>query len=162
MARANQGRPAAGPPIARVFAQSDQARRAIEALESAGVDAAAISVIARSPGDAETLERATGASEDLEDVTQRRRRLEQFVDWLGRVESVAVPGFGALLVTGDLRQDLSVGGSGRGAITGALVGIGVSVDEAAELERAVYDGHILLVVHGRYDAAAARDVLARV
>ena len=159
MARANQ-RPA-GPPLARAFADVEQAHRAIEALESAGVDPAAISVLTRSPSQAETLEEATGASEDLEEVTQHRNRLAEFVDWLGRVESVAVPGFGALLVTGDLRQDVAVGGSGRGAITGALVGIGLSVDEAAELERAVADGHILVVVHGAYDPAAARDVLAR-
>jgi hypothetical protein len=128
-------------------------------LESAGVDPRAISMITRSPGDAETLEHDTGISEDLEDAAVHHHRLSDFVDWLGRVESVAVPGFGAVLGTGDLWQDISMAGSGRGSITGVLVGCGVAVDEAATLEQAVFDGRILLVIHGTYDPATVSGAL---
>ena len=36
-----------------------------------------------------------GVNDDLEDASVHRNRLENFVDWLGRVESAAVPGFGS-------------------------------------------------------------------
>ena len=147
------------PPVTRVFDSYHEARDAIAALENAGVDPRAISVLTRSPRDAETLEHDTGVSDDLEDASVHRGRLEHFVDWLGRVGSAAVPGFGAVLGTGDLWQDIRVAGSGRGSITGALVGCGVPVDDAARLEQAVLDGQILVVVHGASDAVAAQRAL---
>jgi hypothetical protein len=146
-------------PVTQVFASFHEATEAIRALESAGVDPGGISVVTRSPRDAATLEHDTGVSEDLEDASVHRHRLSEFVDWLGRVESATVPGFGAVLGTGDLWQDISMAGRGRGSITGALVGCGVPVDEAARLEQSVFDGRILVVVHDAEDAAAVRRVL---
>jgi Heat induced stress protein YflT len=137
--------------VTRLFSSYQQARQAIHDLEAAGVEPHSISVVTRLPEDAETLEHDTGASERLEDASLHRGRLQQFVDWLGRVESVAVPGFGAVLGTGDIWQDVRVAGSGNGSITGALVGAGVPVDTAASLERSVWEGQILVVVHGDYD-----------
>jgi hypothetical protein len=146
--------------VVRVFAGHVQAREAIRALEAAGVDREAISVVTRSTGEAETLEQATGASEELEQATQYRHPLADFVEWLGKVESVAVPGFGAVMGTGDLLQDVSMAGGNRGAITGALVGLGVPVDAAADYERAVFEGQILLVVHGAFDPATVDSILS--
>jgi hypothetical protein len=145
--------------VTRLFTSYQQARDAIRALEAAGVSPKSISVVTRSPRDAETLEHDTGASDRIEDASLDRSRFQQFVDWLGQVESVAVPGFGAVLGTGDLWQDVQVAGSGRGSITGALVGAGVPVDAAASLERAVLEGQILVVVHGHYNSAAVQRVL---
>lgn len=141
-----------------MYASRQTAGDAIRALQVAGVDARAISVVTRSPAEAETLEHDTGASEDLENASHRDR-LSQFVDWLGRVGSVAVPGLGPVLGTGDLWRDVAIAGSGHGSVTGALVGVGLSVDEAADLERAVFEGKIVVVVHGAYDPAVARRVL---
>jgi Heat induced stress protein YflT len=146
------------PPVTRVFTGRQAASDAIRALEAAGVDARSISVVTQRPADAETLEHDTGASEDLENASHRDR-LSQFVDWLGRVGSVAVPGLGPVLGTGDLWRDIAIAGSGRGSVTGALVGVGVPVDEAADFERAIFEGKILVVVHGAYDPAAAQRVL---
>jgi hypothetical protein len=142
-----------------MFASADEAREAIHALETAGVKRRAISVVTRAPRDARTLERDTGASGDLEYVSRDRNRLAQFFDWLGQVESATVPSFGTVLGTGDLWQDVALSGSGRGSITGALVGAGVPVDEAASLEEAVLKGQILVVVHGAYDPAIVNRVL---
>ena len=139
------------PPIARTFSSYTEALDAIRALELAGRSPADISVVTRSPADAQTLEHDTGASEELENSTQHPHRWAEFVEWLGRVESATVPGFGAVLGTGDLLQDISMAGRGRGAITGALVGRGFSVDEAANLEAAVFDGRILVVIQGGRD-----------
>jgi hypothetical protein len=147
------------PPIARTFATPTEARDAIRALEAAGLRPDDISVVTRSPAEAETLENDTGASEDLEEATQHHHRLAEFVDWLGRVESATVPGYGAILGTGNLWQDVSLARGGRGAITGALVGRGFSVDEAANFEAAVHDGKILVVIQGADNSAAIQSVL---
>src|SRR5262249_61603063 len=93
-------------PVVRAYADAERVRRAIEHLRSADVPVEAISVVSRSTGDAEALERATGASDDLEDTAVRRHRFADFVDWLGRVESVVVPGFGGVLGSGNLWQDV--------------------------------------------------------
>jgi hypothetical protein len=146
--------------VVRVFAGHIQAREAIRALEAAGVDRETISVVTRSTGEAETLEQDTGASEELEQATQHRHPLADFVEWLGKVESVAVPGFGAVMGTGDLLQDVSMAGGNRGAITGALVGLGIAVDAAADYERAVFEGQILVVVHGSLDPAMVDSILS--
>src|SRR5258708_738383 len=151
--------PESAPPIARTFATLAEARDAILALEAAGLSPADISVVTRTPDEAETLEDETGTSEELEEATQHHHRLADLVDWLGRVESAAVPGFGAVLGTGDLWQDVSVAGNGRGSITGALVGLGFSVDEAANLESAVFAGRILVVIQRAEDAAAVQSAL---
>jgi hypothetical protein len=137
-------------PIARTFATLAEAREAIRALEASGLDPAEINVVTCSPDEAESLERETGVSEELEEAAgrQHRHRLGDFVEWLGRVESAVVPGFGAVLGTGDLWQDVARAGSGRGSITGALVGRGFSVEEAASYEAAVFDGQILVVIPG--------------
>jgi hypothetical protein len=146
-------------PVARVFADSQQARAAILALQQGGVDPRAISVVTRSPRDVDALEQATGINDDLEDATVHRGRLAQFVDWLGKFESATVPGFGAILGTGNLWQDVQLAGNGRGSITGALVGTGIPVDEAATLEQAVDSGQVLVVVQGAYDPTVVSRVL---
>ena len=139
-------------PLTRVFDSYAASRNAIRALIDAGVSSKSISVLTRSPNDAEVLNQDTGASDDLEDAAVEHHPLGDFIDWLGRVESVAVPGFGSVLGTGDVWLAHT---GGRGSITGALVGVGVPVDQAEELERAVMAGRIVVVVHGRYDEAQA-------
>jgi hypothetical protein len=134
------------PPVTHVFRSYQEARDGIRALEASGISADDISILTRSPKDAERLEHDTGASDDLEDSVDRGR-FGFIVDWLGRFESATVPGFGAVLGSGNLFQDIQVAGRGRGAITGALVGSGVPVDDAAQLEKAVDEGQILVVVH---------------
>lgn len=133
-------------PDIRLFANPQAAREGILELQRNGVHPRAISVVARSARDAQNLEQS-GANDDLEDASVHRGRLQQFVDWLGKVESVTVPSFGTILGTGNLWQDVQAAGVGNGSITGALVGAGVSVDEAARLEQAVQAGQILVVVH---------------
>lgn len=147
------------PPIARTYTQHAEALQAIRALESAGLSPDDISVVTRSPDEAETFEQDTGTSEQLEQATQHHHPWTDFVAWLGRVESVAVPGFGAVLGSGNLWQDVSLAGSGRGAITGALVGRGFSVDEAATLEAAVFGGEILVVAQPANNSAAVEALL---
>jgi hypothetical protein len=145
-------------PIVGVFHEHLRARDAILALEAAGVDPDAISVLARSAREASSLEGETGASGDLEGDT-RTNRVHDVLDWLASIGG-NLPGFSPVAGTGNLGLEVARSGTERGAVTGALVGCGVPVDEAAEYEQAVVDGRILVVVHGpAADPAAARAAL---
>jgi hypothetical protein len=44
---------------------------------------------------------------------------------------------------------VAVGARNRGAITGALVGIGVPIEQAERFEKSVRRGDVLIVVQGR-------------
>jgi len=145
-------------PIVRSFADHQQARAAVEAFKARGIEPQAISIVARSRAEAHLLDQETGAGQDLEEAV-RAHPMRDLLDWLGRVEAFVVPGFSAVLATGDLGLHLARGSPASGAITAALVDLGVPVDEAARLERDVLDGRILVVVHGPSAVAAAAAAL---
>jgi Heat induced stress protein YflT len=148
----------AGRPVVAAFDRHDDARSAIHALEAAGIEPRAISVVTGSRDEARRLERETGAAAGLEDDV-RDHPLRDVFDWLGSIETAVVPGFGGVLWTGKLSPEIGRGGLERGAITGALVGLGLSVDEAAAREQEVFAGRTLVVVHDPRDLATARTVL---
>jgi len=64
------------------------------------------------------------------------------------VESFLVPGFGGVLGSGNLWQDVARGAPTRGGITGVLVGIGIDVDNASQFEESVWAGQLLVTVYG--------------
>lgn len=149
------------PPTVRLFTRHAQARDAIRALTQAGISARAISVIARSPVEVQRLHLEAGAAEDLA-ATVRRDVLSEVLDVLGSIESLLVPGFGGVLITGDLFSHVSAVVEELregGAITAALVRLGVPAGEAAGLEHAVDEGQTLVVIHGTYDVRSARAAL---
>jgi Heat induced stress protein YflT len=148
-----------GTPIVGVFPDYALARDAILGLEAAGIEQEAISVLARTPGEARSLDDETGASRDLEGVTSSHR-VHDVLDWLASIGG-ALPGFGPVAGTGNLGLQVARANSSedRGAVTGALVGLGVSVDEAERYEEQVLAGQILVVVHGTADPSAARSAL---
>jgi hypothetical protein len=146
-----------GAPIVGVFDEHLKARDAILALEVAGIEPEAISVLARAPGEARSLDLETGASRDLEGVTSNHR-VHDVLDWLASIGG-ALPGFGPVAGTGNLGLEVARSQSARGAVTGALVGLGLSVDEAERHEAAVLAGQILVVVHGTANPSAARSAL---
>ena len=155
MGRPDQTREA----VVRVFARHEEARAAIAALEAAGIQAGAISVLAPSAAEARALDQETGAAEDLQEAVQAHP-LRDLLDWLGRIEAVAAPGYASVLATGDLGLHLARSSPARGAITAALAELGVPVEEAERLEREVQDGRILVVVHGGpVELAAAQTAL---
>jgi hypothetical protein len=150
------------PPTVRLFKSHEQARGAVLALTSAGIDPEAVSIIARSDDEVATLHEETGADQKLESSV-KHNRFREVLDILGSLEALLVPGFGGVLVTGDLVPHIDAVLSDirdeDGAITAALVRLGVAPDEAGALERAVGEGQTLLVVHGSYDVASARAAL---
>jgi len=144
-------------PAVGVYAEHDAARDAVRALEAAGVEPESISVLARTPAEARAIDRETGASDDLENVTGHHR-IHNWLDWLASIGG-ALPGFGPVAGTGNLGLDVARSGSDRGAVTGALVGLGGGVDEAEQYEERVHAGDILVIVHGDADPVAARAAL---
>ncbi len=144
-------------PIVGVFREHTLARDAILALEAAGIEPEAISVLARRPGEARALDDETGVSRDLEDVTTTHR-MHDVLDWLASIGG-ALPGFGPVAGTGNLGLEVARARSEeRGAVTGALVGLGLPADEAQRYEDLVQDGQILVVVNGAADPSTARAV----
>jgi hypothetical protein len=140
-----------------VFADHSRARAAIEALEEVGVSGRAISVLARVPREAWELAKETGADRKAEEATLRHP-LSDLAAWLAGI-GATLPGFGPIAGTGTLGLEVARAGSGHGSITGALVGLGVPVDEASRYEEQVFAGHILVVVHDAQHVAAAQDIL---
>jgi hypothetical protein len=144
-------------PIVGVFREHALARDAILALEVAGIEPEAISVLARAPGEARSLDLETGASRDLEGVTSSHR-MHDVLDWLASIGG-ALPGFGPVAGTGNLGLQVARARSNRGAVTGALVGLGLTADEAERYEEQVLAGQILVVVHGTAHPSSARAAL---
>jgi hypothetical protein len=147
------------PPSVRVFRTHEEARDAIRALTAAGVKPETIGVLARSAAEVHRLEQQTGAATATENLDAEAGHdvLGEVVDVLGSIESLLVPGFGGVLVTGDLIPHISAVLDDireSGAIKDTLVSLGVSADEAADLERAVADGQILVVVNPPFQQRA--------
>jgi hypothetical protein len=144
-------------PIVGVFADHAQARAAIQLLEAAGVRGNAISVLAPVPAEVWELAKETGADRRAEQATLHHP-LGDLAAWLAGI-GATLPGFGTIAGTGTLGLEVARAGSGRGAITGALVGLGVPVDDAARYEEQVLAGHILVVAHDARHRDVAQDIL---
>lgn len=135
-------------PTVQLFTSDQQALDAIRALTQTGVSPDDISVLARSSAEVHRLHLQTGAAEDLEAGVNRDTG-QEILDVLGSLESLLVPGFGGVLVTGDLIphirgvvEDIR----DRGGVSVALVRLGISEEEANALEHAVASGQILIVI----------------
>lgn len=148
-------------PLVGVFSDYERARSAIEHLERAGIAPGAISVLAREPREARRLADATGTDSALEGATTNDR-FADLVGWLTGIGAIVVPAVGPDIATGTLGATLPAAhaGSGHGSVTGALVGLGLSVDAAAAYEQDVADGRLIVVVRDDAHAAQARSILA--
>jgi hypothetical protein len=135
-------------PTVQLFTSDQQALDAIRALTTAGVSPDDISVLARSFAEVHRLHERTGAAEDLE-IDINRDTGQELLDVVGSLEALLVPGFGGVLVTGDLIphiQGVVDDIRDRGGVSDALVRLGVSEDEANALAHAVASGQILVVL----------------
>ncbi len=145
-----------------VLPSYELARSAIAEMEQAGVAARAISVLAREPHDARRLAEDTGTDAALESAVTNDR-VADFLGWLTGIGAAVVPAVGPDVATGTLGATLPAAqaGTGRGSVTGALVGLGLPVDLAAECEANVADGDIVVVVSDQAHEDRAREILAR-
>ena len=135
-------------PTVQLFTSDQQALDAIRALTTAGVSPDDISVLARSFAEVHRLHEQTGAAQDLE-IAINRDTGQELLDVLGSLEALLVPGFGGVLVTGDLIPHIRGVVDDirdRSRVSGVLVRLGISREEANALEDAVASGQILVVI----------------
>ncbi len=145
------------PPIVGVFHDSARALAAVQELEGKGFSRNAIGVLSPSHKRADQVAHAG----HVESEPGMASIADEVAAALAGVGAFAVPGIGPVSSTGMLAAalDSATSGEGEGAITGALVGMGISVDAASQYEDAVRGGGILVVVDAGARAAEARQVL---
>ncbi|GAC1365923.1 MAG: hypothetical protein NVSMB44_28500 [Ktedonobacteraceae bacterium] len=140
-----------------VFADSEQARRAIDELERAGFDKKEIGYLVRTEeteaADADRQARvATGAVSGgvLGGV-------------LGAAASLLIPGIGPAVAGGILAATFGgvVLGAAAGGIVGALTGLGVSEEDARFYQRELEAGRTIVTVKNADGAAEAANILRR-
>jgi uncharacterized membrane protein len=149
--------------IVGVFAERDQARDAISALQEAGFTLDDISILMRDDPAAReaNAELATDVNAPAATGAVVGGVLGGAAGWLAALGAVAIPGIGPFVGAGVLASAL-VGaalGIGAGAIAGALVDLGVPDDEAHWYEQEAQRGRILVAVRAGERADEARRVL---
>ena len=149
--------------LAAVFNSPNQAVRAIEDLQSAGIDPQVVGVIAH-PDLARRVAAETGAEVATGAVggAGLGAILGGVAGWLVGAGLLTIPGIGPVLAAGPLAAAL--GGAGMGAVAGGLIGAltgwGFSEAQAREYETRVKRGDILLTVDLAEDLSGrAEDIL---
>ncbi|WP_322905929.1 general stress protein [Paenibacillus campi] len=136
--------------IIGVFITEDQALQAVRDLRQAGFKERDISVLAQNPGDAAAIERETGV--DIE--AQRQAGMSEttvfggLAGMLAGFATFAIPGVGPLLAIGPIASMFTgaLFGAGAGGLLGALIGYGLSEEEANRYQDQLGQGNILILV----------------
>jgi predicted lipid-binding transport protein (Tim44 family) len=126
--------------VVGVFSQRGQAERAVAALRSAGFRPEDIGVVTRD-ADAPAAETQSSAIGTVASGVTGTVAGGLLAGLLGSVVAVAVPGVGPLLLAGLLAAIVT-----SSAIAGALIGMGLSEEEARHYEQQVKAGRTLVVV----------------
>lgn len=137
-----------------------QAERAVDTLKSAGYTNNDISVLLT---DAQTShefahEKGTKAPEGTTTGVVAGGAIGGTLGLLVGLGTLAIPGFGLLLVAGPIVAALAGVGAGgaAGGIIGALVGMGIPEYEAKRYEGHVKNGGVLMSIHCDTSKAIAR------
>jgi uncharacterized membrane protein len=158
--------------VSAVFDTQAEADRAVSELRDAGIDNAAISLIARHDGENVTTD---GDGTETENATLDvigKTALGAGIGTALGVAALAIPGVGPFIAAGAIAAVAVPGaaltGAAVGAAAGGLAGLftdhGVSDDDARYYETRVGDGGIFLSVDARHTpihSSVARDILYR-
>lgn len=138
-----------------VFAHTEQAESALEALRTAGFTADRVSIVAKDTA-------ATAPIEPTADTGLEGAGTGAFLGgftggvlgWLAAIGVLAIPGLGPVVAAGALA--LTLGGMALGAVTGGLIGalvdLGVPEEAALGYQTTVQQGSLLLTVDTPDDA----------
>lgn len=137
------------PLVLALFDRADQAAAAARALHGMGIARDRISVVARNhdeEGDlAEQMDASPGA--DVED-SRPAARLGELGGLVIAAIAVGLPGIGSIVAAGPLSAGLGeAAGHVAGGVASVLTSAGVPRARAAELEKEVEEGAVLLGVH---------------
>jgi uncharacterized membrane protein YeaQ/YmgE (transglycosylase-associated protein family) len=146
--------------ILGVFAERDQAEKAIDSLEEAGYSAKDISIVMKDAHEAHDVADSTGATVADSAVSGATTGgvIGGIAGLLVGIGAITIPGVGALLIGGPLAAALGLGGAAAttvsgavtgalaGGLVGALAGLGVPEEEAKIYEERVKEGAILVAI----------------
>ena len=149
-------------PFVAAFADPAQARAALQELVDAGVAPGSISVLVHNRRDSQRLAHDAGVDDHLA-ASVWNNRFEDFVGWLSGIGAAVVPGVGPDVATSTLEASFRAGeaGAGEGSLTGALVGLGVPVEDAQGYDEQLAAGRIIGVVRAATDQAGAVEAVLR-
>jgi hypothetical protein len=160
--------------VAAIFADRNQAERAIDGLRTAGFSGEQIGVALRDRHETGELVEDTGtnAVEGAVSGALGGGLLGGVAGFLvGLISALAIPGIGPIVAGGALASALgaaggtAVAGAGIGAaaggLVGALSGMGIPEEEARYLETGFRSGGVLVTVNAGHRAAEALGILER-
>ncbi len=134
-----------------VFADRDEAEKAVDRLRKDGFNSGDISVVFpdRELNQEFAIEKNTKAPEGALAGGGTGLVVGGVLGWLVGIGTLAIPGVGPLIAAGPIVAALAGAGVGSavGGIAGALIGLGVPELEAKRYEEEIKRGRILLSVH---------------
>lgn len=131
--------------VVAVYENGVRASLAVEKLMAAGFTKADISVVARSVKGAETeVKRALQLGDESERDATLGAGIGGLIGAIGGTTAISAAGIGVLIVAGPL---VALTGAVVGGLIGAITGWGVHRDRAAEYQKLVGEGKVLLIVH---------------
>lgn len=154
-----------------VFDTSEEAKRAMTELRSAGIDQKCISIVGRH-GEQDNMEDTDGDSGMNASGTVKGALGGAVVGGLLGVAALAIPGVGPLAAAGAIASGAIPGaaaiGAGAGAVAGGVTGMltshGVSEEDATYYEGHINDGGIFLSVdagEAKVPVETAQEILLR-
>ena len=150
------------PLVLALFPSPAVAAEAARALHAVGVSRDKISVVARSHDEEGVLAREMDATPgvDLED-SRAAAVLGELSGQVLAAIAMVLPGVGPIVTAGPLSAELGeAAGHAAGSVSSVLTSSGVPPGRAAEIEREVESGSILLAVHATGDdVEAIKDAL---
>jgi hypothetical protein len=132
--------------VVAVYDSGVRAALAVEKLTAAGFSKANISFVARSVKGAETdVKRALQFGDETEKDATLGAGIGGLVGALGGATAISAAGVSVLIVAGPL---VALTGAIVGGVIGAIAGWGIHRDRAAEYQKKVEAGKVLLRAHG--------------
>ena len=136
--------------VVGVYENEHEAIKAIEELRQQGYSREEISVLSKDKDVLTDLKEVAGskAMRGLEAGAVTGGVLGSGFGLIAGIVGFAIPGFGPVLAAGPIAMALAggVAGVGIGGLAGTLVGLGISDEDAAQYERDVREGKILVLV----------------
>ncbi|WP_046228087.1 MULTISPECIES: general stress protein [Paenibacillus] len=136
--------------IVGVFRNEPQAVQTIRELKAAGFEERDISVLSKNPEDAKAIERETGVDIEYEKESSMSETtiFGGLAGMVAGIGTFAIPGVGPILAAGPIVGMFTgaLFGAGAGGLIGALIGYGISEEEANHYNDQLEEGNILVLV----------------
>jgi outer membrane lipoprotein SlyB len=145
--------------VVAVYESGVRAQQALDKLIAAGVDKSKVSIVSRNvKGQEADVKRALQLGDEMERDATLGAGIGALIGALGGGTVMSTFGATVLVVAGPI---VAITGAIVGGLVGAMAGWGVHKDQAAEYQKKVEAGKVLLLVHGDPATAAEAERLLR-